>query len=138
MISSGLRVQLHLPALDLTWNPVAVLVTKSLKQWLRMSSLPRGNGFTSSLPELSLAGLVPFNAQDSTGRLAIIPGAVYSCKAGGFLRAHAPNKTSLSGTLPVRWWGKDAVTSCRKLMQGVRFRPTARPVPASWSICITS
>ena len=83
------------------WGFMSSERAKSVKQWLSMSSLPRGNGFTSSLSEPSAAGLVPFNAQDSTGRLAVTPGAVYSCKTGGYLRAHAPNKTSLSGTLPV-------------------------------------
>ena len=34
IISSGLRVQLHLPALDLTWNPGCVLTVRSFVLFL--------------------------------------------------------------------------------------------------------
>ena len=94
------------------WGFMSSEKAKSVKQCLRMSSPQRGIGFTSSLSEPSAAGLVPFNAQGSTGRLAVTPGAVYNCKTGGFLLTHSPDKTSLSGTLPVRWPGE----GCRKLM----------------------
>ena len=40
MISSGLRVQLHLPPLDLTWNPVGVCVREDTRPRLTLISGP--------------------------------------------------------------------------------------------------